>query len=65
MKCLRCDDCGWLCEKHTRRPWLGDRACDCGGAGMPCPACNTPDNDDPPRPPEGFKTEVDKDGWRH
>jgi hypothetical protein len=62
MKCTRCDDCGWLCENHTRRPSLGNRACDCGWAGTPCLACNTlDDEDDPPRPPEGFKISIDKD----
>ena len=44
---------------------LGNRACDCGAAGMLCPSCNTPDDDDPRRPPRGFKIEVYKDGWRH
>jgi hypothetical protein len=44
---------GWL---HTEIPWLGDRAGECGGAGAPRPDCNAaPNQDDPPRPPEGFK----------
>jgi hypothetical protein len=32
---------------------------------MPCPTCNMTDDDTAPRMPDGFKTEVDKDGWRH
>jgi hypothetical protein len=38
--CGRCDDCRWVCENHTDRPWLGERICGCGGAGAPCPICN-------------------------
>ena len=34
------DNGGWVCEDHRDRPWQGDRACGCGGAGAPCPACN-------------------------
>ena len=64
MKCIFCADTGWVCENHPRRPWEGQYACDCGGAGMPCPNCNIP-QEDSPRAPEGFTTEVDKDGWRH
>jgi hypothetical protein len=30
-----------------------------------CPVCNSTNGRDAPRLPEGFKTEVDKDGWRH
>jgi hypothetical protein len=36
-----------------------------GAAGMPCPSCNQPTEDEAPRLPEGFKTEFDKKGWRH
>jgi hypothetical protein len=43
MKCIFCADTGWVCENHPRRPWEGPHACDCGGAGMPCPACNIPE----------------------
>jgi hypothetical protein len=32
---------------------------------MPCQVCNMADDGDVPRMPEGFKTEVDKDGWRN
>jgi hypothetical protein len=47
------------------RPWEGPHACPCGAAGMPCPSCNTPAEGEAPRMPHGFKTKVDKDGWRH
>jgi hypothetical protein len=40
--CPRCDGCHWVCENHPEKPWEGERACTCGGAGMPCPACNRP-----------------------
>jgi hypothetical protein len=63
MKCIFCADTGWVCENHLRRPWEGPHGCDCGGAGMPCAACNVPEEDVAPRMPDGFKTEVD--GWRH
>jgi hypothetical protein len=46
MKCFRCADSGWTCEDRPDRPWQGPRACTCGGAGMPCPDCNRPDDDD-------------------
>jgi hypothetical protein len=40
-RCMVCGGCRWVCENHPDRPWEGERACDCGGAGMPCPACNS------------------------
>jgi hypothetical protein len=49
--------------RMLEKPWEGERACPCGGAGMPCPNCNMTDNE--PRTPEGFRTDVDKKGWRH
>jgi hypothetical protein len=39
-RCARCDNCRWVCENHTDRPWLGARPCGCGGAGATCPVCN-------------------------
>jgi hypothetical protein len=64
-KCTECDETGWVCEAHMLRPWDGANACGCGAAGAPCPACNVPEKKaDPPRMPRGFRTEVDKDGWR-
>jgi hypothetical protein len=32
---------------------------------MPCSLCNEPLDGKPPRMPDGFKTDIDKDGWRH
>ena len=65
MTCVNCDDLGWVCENHPDRPWDGARACTCGGAGAPCPACNAAGEGEVPRMPKGFQVEVDKDGWRH
>jgi hypothetical protein len=31
MRCLLCEDCGWVCEAHPDRPWEGEHACRCGG----------------------------------
>jgi hypothetical protein len=59
MKCLRCEDTGWVCEDHPARPCEGPHACPCGAAGAPCPDCNEP-SEDVPRMPAGFKTKVDK-----
>jgi hypothetical protein len=65
MKCLVCEDIGWVCEAHPERPWEGPHGCGCGAAGAPCPWCNEPAEGETPRMAEGFKTVVDKDGWRH
>ena len=65
MKCALCEDSGWVCENHPQRPWEGEHGCTCGGAGAPCPLCNVTNDRNSPRMPKGFKTEVDKDGWRH
>jgi hypothetical protein len=65
MICLVCEDSGWVCENHPDRPFQGEHACTCGGAGAPCPSCNESNEDTEPRAPKGFKTEFDKDGWRH
>jgi hypothetical protein len=40
IKCAVCMDTFWVCENHPAKPWDGPSACGCGGAGMPCPACN-------------------------
>jgi hypothetical protein len=64
MKCSLCNDCGWICEAHIFMPWEGQEACDCGAPGATCPLCNGK-GPETPRMPEGFRTEVDKDGWRH
>ena len=65
MKCPLCEDSHWVCESHPQEPWDGEHACGCGAPGMPCPECNSARGEDAPRMPAGFKTEVDKDGWRH
>jgi hypothetical protein len=36
MKCARCRDTYWVCETHDDRPWDGEQACGCGGAGASC-----------------------------
>jgi hypothetical protein len=64
IKCNQCEDCGWVCENHPDQPWQGTPACPCGAPGAPCPACNAANDGNAPRMPGGFKTEVDKDGWR-
>jgi hypothetical protein len=64
-KCAVCHDTAWVCENHPDKPWDGPHACPCGAPGAPCPACNAINDRDAPRMPEGFKTEVDKAGWRH
>jgi hypothetical protein len=65
MTCARCKDSGWVCERHSESPWDGDQACRCGAPGAPCPACNAANDGEAPRMPSGFKTEVDKKGWRN
>ena len=65
MKCLLCEDCGWVCEVHLDRPWEGEHACGCGSAGRPARGCNPIDDEAAPRMPKGYRTEFDKKGWRH
>jgi len=62
MKCLCCEDTGWVCEVHQDQPWTGPHACTCGGAGMPCPTCNPSSKDDAPRLPRGLSLMANK-GW--
>ena len=68
-ECRVCGGTGWVCEDHETKPWgdvsTSDDACHCGGAGAPCPVCNPSDRDNPPKMPDGYKTILDKDGWRH
>jgi hypothetical protein len=54
----------WVCERHPDQQWEGKQACGCGAAGAPCPWCNQYDDETPPRMPEGFLVEIDKDGSR-
>ena len=61
MKCARCRDTYWVCETHDDRPRDGEQACGCGGAGMPCPACNVPADGERPRLPAGFTPTLDVD----
>jgi len=60
MKCMVCEDVGWVCENHPDQPWDGPDACTCGGAGAPCHACNRPAAGDIPRMPRGFRIAVGK-----
>jgi hypothetical protein len=61
VKCIVCEDCAWVCEKHPAIPWEGPH----GGACAPCPVCNGTKDGNAPRLPAGFKTAIDKDGSRH
>jgi len=67
--CTVCGGALWVCEDHLDKPWGGviprGDACHCGGAGMPCPACNPSDQGEPPKMPEGYKSIFDPDGWRN
>jgi hypothetical protein len=64
--CTVCDNTGWVCESHPTRPYamFSERAdvCHCGGAGMPCLACN---DGDPPELPPDFTVTIDDKGSRH
>jgi hypothetical protein len=60
-RCCACMDTFWVCENHPAKPWDGPAACGCGGAGMPCPACNVSDLDNRPRLPASFGPDVDVD----
>jgi hypothetical protein len=62
VACPACGDTGWVCEAHADRPW-GDhpKACNCGGAGMPCELCNLPSLGERPRMPQGFTPTLDRD----
>jgi hypothetical protein len=67
--CSVCKGACWVCEDHPDKTWGGaiDRedACYCGGAGMPCPACNESDREHKPKMPTGYRTIFDKNGWRN
>ena len=59
-ECAVCGGALWLCEDHADKPWGGASnhadACHCGGAGVPCLACNRIDREHPPKMPDGYKT---------
>jgi hypothetical protein len=64
--CPVCNNTGWVCENYPDRPYelFSERADarHCGGAGMPCLACNT---GDPPDLPPDFKVTIDDKGPRN
>jgi hypothetical protein len=43
FNCERCANTGWLCQEHPEAPQGHrlNRGGECGGAGVPCPICNT------------------------
>src|SRR5262252_4756539 len=65
IECQLCGGARWVCEDHTDKPWgdASDRpdACHCGGAGLPCPACNQIPAREPDLSP-GYRTIIDGDG---
>ncbi len=65
MKCAVYEDCGWVCETLPDTPFEGEHPCTCGGAGAPCPPCNSIDDDMALRMPQGSNIEFDKKGWGH
>lgn len=61
-KCLNCESTGWVCENHPHVSWGEGDNC-CGGAGDPCPVCNT---EMPPRmPADSTVVWTAADGWVH
>ncbi|MHC2251075.1 hypothetical protein ACVILK_000767 [Bradyrhizobium embrapense] len=60
MTRMLCDDTRWVCENHPDQPWTGNHACQCGGAGAPCPKCNKPGDGDIPQLPRGFRNMFEK-----
>lgn len=67
MKCKNCQDSYWVCEEHNDKPWAGGMPkgfteC-CGGAGMPCPECNTNEAGVMPKMQDGFEVLIDSTGY--
>jgi hypothetical protein len=60
MKCSVCDDCGWVCEAHPDRPFKGEHACNCGGAGESRSWCN--DDDTRTASAEGLQNRTRQEG---
>jgi hypothetical protein len=63
MTCGTCKGTRWVCEDHPDRPWGGGHpnACQCGGAGMPCPTCNDPKRGKRTALPADFIPQRDRD----
>ncbi len=55
VTCERCHGSRWVCEDHPNQ--LSGHG-ECGGAGMPCPDCNT---EEPPMKPSGWRSIVSVD----
>jgi hypothetical protein len=58
--CKICDGQGWVCENHQDIPWNDGEGC-CGGAGAPCPQCNTPTDGSAPSMGPGTKLIWDRE----
>ena len=65
MKCSLCKDCGWVCEDHPDQPVGRPSRLPVRCRRRALPVCNIPEDGASPRLPDGFKTEIGKDGWRH
>ena len=59
--CPRCQNARWVCENHPDKPWTPEHEAVCGGAGMPCPDCNEPRNDERPAMGGDFVPAFDRD----
>ncbi len=59
--CALCDDGRFVCENHPKRPFFGQRACSCGGAGMACPECNASEVT-VPEMPDDFREDAGEAG---
>lgn len=62
--CEACKGEGWVCIEHPEENWETCPKCPVK-EGVPCAKCNPCDEKNPPRMQPGFKTIIDKDGWRH
>ncbi len=65
MECPICREARWVCEDHPEKPWAGESdhsgACNCGGAGMPCPLCNwSPDRETVPEMPKDYRSFISR-----
>jgi hypothetical protein len=69
VRCLICDDTGWVCEVHPDRPSgctpSALRACKCREPGMPC-ECNPAGGiDEPPKIPPMVRVSVNAHDPQH